>query len=117
MDAIDIKGPKGILYLRLFLDNKRLMPPIKAPMKLLEKSIKGIAFHPSQAPTMASSLISPPPIPSLFVTHLYVMAIMNKNPPPINIPRMESIQYAIGIKNEAHMPAKIPGMDKISGMI
>ncbi len=111
------KGPNGILDLAPFLFINILPPPIRTPIKLLERSIKGIAFHPSHAPIIARSLISPPPIPSRPVSHLYPMATSNKRPPPIMIPKMDACQDIIGIRKEAPIPERIPGIDIMSGII
>ena len=116
IEARDRKGPKGILYFSPFLFITKPIPPIRAPIKLLEKRIKGTAFHPSHAPAIARSLISPPPIPSRPVNHLYPIATMNKKPPPIKIPKRDSTHDISGIRKEAPIPKNIPGIDIQGGL-
>ena len=78
---------------------------------------RGRGFHPIHAPIMASSLMSPPPIPSRPVIRSYPTATKKRIPPPAIAPISESSQKIVPGRKETAIPAAIPGREIISGII
>src|SRR6185369_4417919 len=91
--------------------------PMKEPISEAEKMLKSIERQPRNAPIMASSLISPPPIPSFPVNFAYPHATRKREPPPSRMPRREFSQPFQGRKREKMNPTAMPGREISSGMI
>jgi len=115
--ASAIKGPKGMVsFLVLTLINNKPMEII-LPMIKDKREIKIIYLHPSKNPSMAISLISPPPMPPLEIT-----AINRNKPPPTKNPNrlfiipMDSFinKYKVNLYSK---PSKNPDTINPSGII
>src|ERR671923_837203 len=82
-------GAKGSAYLRPTPLTSIAVRPTTDPPKDEKNNVSGIAGQPRNAPIIASSLMSPPPIPSTPVKLSYAHASASRNPPPANMPIRE----------------------------
>ena len=112
------KGPKGILLRIPFFESNNETVPSILPIKEETIIINRIDLHPPiQAPIIAISFISPPPIASFFTNNSKMTANRYKIPPPRITPINESYHVIWVKKKDIIRPKKIPGMDIISGII
>ena len=82
-EVIAINGPNGIACPTFFLLNINRIADIVPPMMNDTNKVNIVSLTPSHIPSKPISLMSPPPIPPFVM-----IATNNKNPPPINRPKV-----------------------------
>lgn len=111
------KGPKGInLFPLPCFENIINIIPAIAPKKDAKKITSKTIFQPKKVPSIAASLISPPPILSFLKNLSPKIAIKYKIPPPAKKPIRDSRKGGDCAKIENIKPITIPGSVMTSGI-
>lgn len=96
-------------FMPFFFLRRRIIPIIDPAIELINIVMR-LPCQPRNEPIIAMSLISPPPMPPLFIK-----AIKKKMPPPIKRPISEFTNEIV--KKLNNKPIMIPGRVILSGII